>query len=205
MNNTAAPDRRALPPIPAQVLAAHAPRVRPLHFDDPSGEVECPHASPIVVCQTKSNGTRGYFVQCRTCGDTRGEVAHAKLPPALREAAPPKWGYDHPSLQRFKELTRARRQVRFDRERQADYDAFRTSHARNTAPSNQEWQRMRRFVLARAGNKCEAYLDGCEVRASQVHHLRYNVADDNTHVGGEPAWDLRAVCRNCHESIHGVR
>ena len=58
------------------------------------------------------------------------------------------------------------------------------------------WQTKRRLVLERSGGKCEA----CgQEDATQVHHLAYPLV-----FGMEPLWDLRAVCRPCHEALHGV-
>lgn len=55
------------------------------------------------------------------------------------------------------------------------------------------WRALRNRVLARAGGLCEACLD---LPASQVHHLTY------AHKGNEFAWELRAVCDDCHERLH---
>jgi 5-methylcytosine-specific restriction endonuclease McrA len=59
---------------------------------------------------------------------------------------------------------------------------------------SERWARKREKVLRRAGGTCEA----CGERpAQEVHHLTYR------NVGAEPLWDLRAVCRPCHDFIHG--
>lgn len=57
-----------------------------------------------------------------------------------------------------------------------------------------EWADIRAKVLARADYECEACLDA---GATQVHHLTYQAGKL------PPAWLLRAVCRDCHEAIHG--
>lgn len=55
-----------------------------------------------------------------------------------------------------------------------------------------KWRAKADAVLRRANRTCEA----CGVRAAtQVHHTTYD------HVGDEPLWELRAVCRPCHEAI----
>ena len=47
--------------------------------------------------------------------------------------------------------------------------------------------------MARADNLCEA----CLARpASDVHHLTYDLGRL------PPAWELRAVCRACHDRLH---
>jgi 5-methylcytosine-specific restriction endonuclease McrA len=49
-------------------------------------------------------------------------------------------------------------------------------------------------VLRRAGRRCQA----CGVRpATDVHHLTY------AHLGAERAWELMALCVDCHRKAHG--
>lgn len=55
-----------------------------------------------------------------------------------------------------------------------------------------EWRDKRSKVMERAKGVCE----GCLVaRATEVHHTTYK------HVGNEFLWELRAICRGCHESV----
>jgi 5-methylcytosine-specific restriction endonuclease McrA len=59
------------------------------------------------------------------------------------------------------------------------------------------WRRKRALALRRCHGVCES----CgEAPATQVHHTAY--PED---FGDEPLWDLRGVCRRCHELIHGIR
>jgi 5-methylcytosine-specific restriction endonuclease McrA len=66
------------------------------------------------------------------------------------------------------------------------------------------WKDKRAKVLKRANGLCE----GCgEKTAAQVHHLRYPQAC----WPGSPEWlaqeklfDLRAICRDCHQDVHGA-
>lgn len=56
-----------------------------------------------------------------------------------------------------------------------------------------EWDLMRRRVMKRAGGLCE----GCgQVPPAEVHHMTYE------HFGAEFMWELRAVCKPCHERYH---
>ena len=56
-----------------------------------------------------------------------------------------------------------------------------------------KWSAIRALVLKRAGGMCE----GCgTARASEVHHMSYE------NMGDEFLWELRAVCRPCHERWH---
>lgn len=58
-----------------------------------------------------------------------------------------------------------------------------------------EWAERRRLVLDRDEHRCQARLEGCLGRASQVHHLTY------AHCQLEPLFDLVAVCRLCHVTL----
>jgi 5-methylcytosine-specific restriction endonuclease McrA len=56
-----------------------------------------------------------------------------------------------------------------------------------------QWRTKSQMVLERASYRCE----GCGMaRATQAHHLTYD------HVGDELLWELRAVCKGCHERAH---
>jgi len=64
------------------------------------------------------------------------------------------------------------------------------------------WRGKRARVLQRANDMCEGC--GCR-RAWQVHHLRYPKncrpgSDD--WIRQEKLFDLRAICRECHEDVH---
>jgi 5-methylcytosine-specific restriction endonuclease McrA len=58
------------------------------------------------------------------------------------------------------------------------------------------WRAKRRKVLQRAGGICE----GCSERqAEHVHHKTYE------HAGRELLFELVALCRECHDLVHGER
>jgi 5-methylcytosine-specific restriction endonuclease McrA len=64
------------------------------------------------------------------------------------------------------------------------------------------WQHKRALVMKRAGGLCE----GCGVhRALQVHHTRYPwrcQPGTREWIAQEKLFDLRAVCRECHDDLH---
>lgn len=58
-----------------------------------------------------------------------------------------------------------------------------------------EWKRKTALVMKRSNGICE----GCgERKATQVHHITYE------HLYNEFLWELRAVCGECHERVHGI-
>ncbi len=70
-------------------------------------------------------------------------------------------------------------------ERRAAYEAW--------LAESPEWLLLRSLVLNRAEEVCEACLVN---RATQVHHLTYSYGKI------PPAWELKAVCRDCHGKLH---
>ena len=83
--------------------------------------------------------------------------------------------------------------VHAERERQRAEDNERWQAWYRQYLSSPEWAERRRLVMERARGICE----GCAVnKAVDVHHTTY------AHAGDEFLWELRAVCRNCHERIH---
>jgi len=59
-----------------------------------------------------------------------------------------------------------------------------------------KWREKRQAVLRRANHVCE----GCGLaRATQAHHLTYE------HIFDEFLWELRAVCKPCHDRAHRDR
>lgn len=92
--------------------------------------------------------------------------------------------------------------------RQEEYEKRRAEHEAQRTKENEQWQawyqqylkssewaERRRLVIQRAGGICE----GCgRAPAIQAHHITYK------HAGNEFLWELRAICRGCHERIHEV-
>lgn len=61
---------------------------------------------------------------------------------------------------------------------------------------SEEWERVRSQIRERAQGKCE--LCGAEMR--DVHHVTYAKRSS-----GEHPDNLLAVCRQCHDKVHGIR
>lgn len=57
------------------------------------------------------------------------------------------------------------------------------------------WGLRRAAALQRDKYQCQAKLDRCTRKATQVHHLTYR------HWRNEPLFDLASVCSLCHEEI----
>lgn len=61
-----------------------------------------------------------------------------------------------------------------------------------------EYEKQRRYVLARNGGYCEAKIERvCTLRAEHAHHLRMR-----SQGGDDTPGNLLAVCGACHDHIH---
>ena len=60
--------------------------------------------------------------------------------------------------------------------------------------SSDAWAELRERIIDRDGGLCQGCL---QAEAVHVHHLTYH------NLGDEFCWQLVAVCRACHERIHG--
>ena len=148
---------------------------------------ECVHRA-ILTRKTFANGTVHYVRQCLKCGEkTTAWLPQATLSDADMGVAPP---FDDDLAERVaRERWDASRAAReYDRLNRtgtwwSEYDVYLNAEA---------WQAKRRRVMQRAGWYCE----GCgERRAVEVHHVTYR------HRGNEFLWELRAVCKQCHERL----
>jgi hypothetical protein len=84
------------------------------------------------------------------------------------------------------------RKLEYDR--RSEYDQTEFFRWYDEYLESPEWDERRSRVLSRARGVCE----GCRKEpATQVHHLTYE------RVGREMLFDLAAVCRDCHDCIHG--
>jgi hypothetical protein len=83
----------------------------------------------------------------------------------------------------------------FEGERGARQREWEDLYFRHVTRRSPRWTALCRLVMARCDRTCE----GCGIRpAIQVHHMTYE------HLGDEFLWELRGVCRECHERFHGI-
>lgn len=149
----------------------------------------CKHEQVSKVrARTQANGAMYYATQCLTCGAQR-QVIPKKM--ALI-ATPRPEAFDEDLPRQYQEAFRLElaHQKLVEREGQ-DKDFWERYDRYMESP---EWKEKRRLVLMRAAYLCE----GCGMKkAVHVHHLTYE------HFEHEFLWELRAVCLDCHERVHG--
>jgi 5-methylcytosine-specific restriction endonuclease McrA len=107
-----------------------------------------------------------------------------------------------PSIDDLKRLQAQDRKYQFRKEflngaltRKADRKKKLWFEEYNKYLQSPEWREKRDLVLKRDNYKCQCCLDAL---ATQVHHKSYMFVDLK---GGEPAFDLVAICTPCHEKI----
>jgi hypothetical protein len=143
----------------------------------------CEHSVREIRCRTISDGRQTYDSQCVECGHTssplkkRDALAHSAQPPSydlhLEQRRRAKKHHDY--LLAYLTLRPALA---------AEYKAYLASAT---------WQDRRGQVMRRANGICEI----CGEKALDVHHVSYR------NLGAELPEDLVAVCRCCHDLIHG--
>lgn len=124
------------------------------------------------------------WLQCQTCGGALGKD--------IRKEEVVGWGecpaWDDGLRPRYDERQQARTEdapVVGRTARQQEYDQF--------LAESSEWDSLRARVRRRSEAICEACLGRPAVH---VHHLTY------AHGPLPPAWELRAVCAECHTRLH---
>ena len=134
-----------------------------------------------------ASGVTQYKFECQVCGRRGNAISkHDPIRTNLKSEPP----FTDPELQE-----RYWRNVAIAR--QSELDSWRDEY--NQYLESPEWHAKRELVLARDWHECQAKLDGCTKAAEHVHHLTYE------HLFNEPLFELVAVCRSCHDQIHGKR
>ncbi len=159
-------------------------------------EPRCSCEEQTLVFKNERSGPRThkiYVYQCNQCGRRSKAVAANSLGYGTRvgakefdESLQAAWNAKRDAYWKSK-----RDEVQSEQqERQEEWEQTYHEHVTLMSP---KWRALRELVFARAGGICE----GCgKRRAVQVHHLTYD------HLGDEFLWELRAVCRECHERVH---
>lgn len=138
-------------------------------------------------------------IQCEKCGRSlsgslrRAEVYHWQQYPewdqGLREQYWKQRSAEHQALRDAASQKADEWQAAINRA----WDEIRAEYAQWVLTSP-DWKAVRRLVMVRANSNCEACLSA---NADAVHHLTYSYGVL------PPAWELRAVCRPCHDRLHG--
>ena len=130
-------------------------------------------------------------VQCLRCGRSRSG--------ALKRAEFPTWEtFEEWDAERVENWQSSRRHEAVEalanrNEEVARRLAEQSATYREWLRTSPEWADVRVRVLKRSGYICESCLNA---RATDAHHVTY--ADGLL----PPAWEMRAVCRKCHDAIH---
>lgn len=149
--------------------------------------MECKHPHSRLVKVTSTNGVHQFACQCIQCGNKATKwIPHDKViyPEAVAEQStkPPTM---RDLMRGAFEAAQQLRAAIWEERQLFRLNCYKTVH----------WQTMRRIIFARCNGICEH----CHIRkAEQGHHLTYD------RLGCELPEDLLAVCRLCHEELHGI-
>ncbi len=164
---------------------------------------DCHHDDQRTASLTQRNGAA--WLQCDACGSSLGSAMkrdhHPKYPSYIR------WRQDLADRYRLEwDTWRESKREETLAEIDARQDAFKQLAAQRAEAYRQkkieyadwlrrspEWAQMRERIFWRCRGRCEACISG---NAFAVHHLTYRYGKL------PPAWELRAVCQECHERLH---
>lgn len=155
-------------------------------------EFACACEAGEVRRQDCAGGVVHYKRQCLRCGALGPALAKASLTALELETA----------VAVDKRPAQVWNQARLDRRRQLAGEVLREQQEAGYARlddllASDAWKEKRVLRLEQDRHRCQARLQGCLVMASEVHHLRY----DDDHFDDQPLWDLRSVCRRCHQEL----
>ncbi len=138
----------------------------------------CHHLDREIRRRTYSNGRQCAVAQCLTCG--------AQIHPVKRGDDFQRLPCWDPELGKAYKAARREEMLQVRNEGENIFREY---------VRTDEWEARRQQRLAYDQHQCQALLPGCEGEARQVHHTTYE------HIGNEPLWELRSVCRVCHMQI----
>ena len=147
---------------------------------------QCQHEQTVVRYRMFSNNTKHLAVQCLVCGSRVGRNWLPQEGVDLSQVQP----WDDQLEQQWAKQSQTdalsrRRQERI--QRHTEYERY--------LSESDNWWATREKVMRRDNRWCQACLDA---DATQVHHRTYE------HIFDELMWELVAVCRPCHERLHGI-
>jgi hypothetical protein len=155
----------------------------------------CAHQQAVTVAFTTVSGWRACR-QCTRCGKTTSQIKLAnigmppdRLPLRAEDA-------DIRRSQGHCEHCEAER-AEYEKRRAAKNDLWQSNYAAYLL--SPAWRYKRTFIMRRDSGRCRM----CHGIATQVHHLTYERVKADINEFNEEMRDLIAVCRPCHEKIHG--
>ena len=143
----------------------------------------CKHEKFAKVSVVISNGNTQFRYQCVNCGKLNGQAMTRSEAVDRDGNPPPLWNAALDAVNREKMKA-------IYEEKNAKFLAYNGYHG---YLNSDNWHAKRKMIMDRADGICEACLVSA---ATEVHHMTYDNVYD------EFMWELRAVCRDCHERWH---
>lgn len=158
------------------------------------GEANKRFQSPADICQHEYelrrmdciNGASQYRQQCVKCGKATGAISLSTISLQQKRDAS---AFDKDMANRVHQAAWEHWRLSAEYDREVKWQAWYATYLESDV-----WHRRRAAVIARAGGICEACR---KAKAVMAHHTTY------VHVGAEPLYDLVAVCKSCHDQVHG--
>lgn len=149
----------------------------------------CHHDNREIRHKINSIGAKIYYSQCLQCGEQGNAIAKSTIDSITMERCVPVDDQIGKTLQKARLDAYNREIEALQRVYQQELD-----HRYARYLNSPEWQEKRKRVFIRSHGWCE----GCGIKqAEEVHHRNYD------HLFDEYLFELLALCRKCHEKIHG--
>lgn len=156
----------------------------------------CQHSRVELRLRVLVNGTTRCDRQCLICGISRKSVPTSSVSAPL--SLPP---WDNTLADKWKALCEIYQQQRHNAV-QIDYEKRKEDRKRwyhEIYLQSPEWREKSEQVLRRCHRLCE----GCgKAQATIAHHLSYDHVQPDLPFGSEFLWELRGVCKSCHDRCH---
>lgn len=158
----------------------------------------CAHDDVEPRIRTLRNATRHYVWQCLVCGGHVRPVRRDET--SDRMAAEQNAPFDEALAEVWNDQQTAQWQA-WHTQRLEGHERKQSAWWTDTYEpymASVAWREKRARRLEMDRHCCQAMLDGCTQRATDVHHLSYK------HFGNEPLFELISICRCCHDQIHNM-
>lgn len=165
---------------------ANLPEKKKALYADIEVRYRCLHERRELRLRQIADSRSAYYRQCVTCGHAGQAISAVNAEKQASGQPIPEFDY---LLEQRRRSEKSNEYAAVRQILKSAFDALYPDYLRS-----QEWLAKRQPVMERANGVCEE----CRMNeATDIHHKTYD------RVGAEPPEDLSAVCRLCHNCLHG--
>lgn len=160
--------------------------------------MDCEHTQSAPRRFLQSNGVTVVVLQCLQCGHNLGQRKKSNYNiDLLPEFDNEKREYVSELRSQYRRDAWQAKQDEYERERRQKIGEW--WNAYNRYLRTQQWQQLRRRVIARDGFACQNCFRKVTADSAHVHHLSY---EGYKNTGQSFAFECVTLCRSCHDAYH---